>query len=149
MDECLRKPWVMFSQMSVILFKGRSVSMWPLPMMHWTSLYTTLQPCPPDMGPHCKETPPTASDIWWPSLKTCSKLFTSGHPPLVLTSGGYWSMYGQHKWMVHILLECFLVFLLNLQLHLVMIPKNYGMIHGTLSGRNIIILKPVVHISFN
>ena len=29
--------------------------------------------------------PPRASDIWWPSMETCSILFTSGPPQLVLT----------------------------------------------------------------
>ena len=85
--------------------------MWPLPMIHSTSLYRS-----PDMGPHCIGTPwpqvlpcPPTGNIWWPSLETCSKLFTSGSPSLVLTSGGYWSTYGQHKLVVHILLDCFLV----------------------------------------
>ena len=33
---------------------------------------------------------PPVSDIWWPSLKTCSSLLTSGPLPLqVLTSGDY------------------------------------------------------------
>ena len=59
-------------------------------------------------GPKFCPGPPTGN-IWWPSLETCSKLFTSGAPSLVLTSGGYWSTYGQHKLVVHILLECFLV----------------------------------------
>ena len=39
--------------------------MWPLPMMHWTSLYRAL----------------ATSDIWWPSMETCSNSFTSGTTP--------------------------------------------------------------------
>ena len=64
-------------------------------------------PPPPDIKSHCTRTP-ALSDIWWPLLETCSDLFTSG-PPLVLTSSGYWSMYGLRKQAVRILLECFLV----------------------------------------
>ena len=55
-------------------------------------------PPPPDMGPHWTGTPPPpdmdltgqgppTSDIWWPSLETCSNLFTSGLPP---TSAYIW-----------------------------------------------------------
>ena len=72
--------------------------MWPLPMMHWTSLYRTPNPLQTwDMGtpslPHgdpLSQSP--ASDIWWPSLETFSNVFIVPHctdPPLVLTSGGY------------------------------------------------------------
>ena len=35
--------------------------MWPLPMVHWTSLYRDPSP-------------------WWQRLKTCSNMFTSGPP---------------------------------------------------------------------
>ena len=52
---------------------------------------------------------PPASDIWWPSQETCSNLFTSGSPPTLLASGGYLNKYGQCKWAVCTLLECFLV----------------------------------------
>ena len=38
--------------------------------MHWASLYNT----PPDVGQG-------SSPCWFPSLETCSNLFTSGHPP--------------------------------------------------------------------
>ena len=37
-----------------------------------------------DMGPHSTGTLSPASDIWWQSLETCSKLFTS-NPPSPLT----------------------------------------------------------------
>ena len=54
---------------------------------------------------------PSANDIWWPSLETCSNLFSSAalFPPPVLTSGGYWSTSCWHKWALRILLECFFV----------------------------------------
>ena len=77
---------------------------WPWSPRHGTSLYTErLQaPVPPDIGPHCTETPwswstgprpqacsnllnldiivqgPSVSDIWWPRLEICSNLFTCG-----------------------------------------------------------------------
>ena len=45
---------------------------------------------------------PTASDIWWPSLETCSNLFIWGPPPPVLTSsGGHWNMYGRQVGDMH------------------------------------------------
>ena len=76
----------------------------------------TLAPPPPRyMGLHCRGTPPPRhgtplnSDILWPSLESCSNLFTSGPLPLLLTSAGYLSMYGQHKQVVRILWEYFLV----------------------------------------
>ena len=56
---------------------------------------------PLDMKPHFQENlplPHLTSDIWWPSLETCSNLFTSGHPRSLLTPGGYWSAYGHRKW---------------------------------------------------
>ena len=47
---------------------------------HWTSLHRTLQ-----SRPHGIWTPPYSdppcSDIWWPSLETCSNLFTWGSLP--------------------------------------------------------------------
>ena len=52
----------------------------------------TLQAPTSDMGPQSQ--PPT-SDTLWPSLETCSNLFTQGCPaPTVLTYGGYQSIYG-------------------------------------------------------
>ena len=50
-------------------------------------------------------------DIWWPSLETCSNLFTSGAPPPppFPPPPHYCSTWGQCKWVVCILLECFLV----------------------------------------
>ena len=66
--------------------------MWLLPMMHWVSLYRLPGPVPQtsDMGPpwsqphqpppqHQSWDPqphPSVSGIWWPSLETCSNLFT-------------------------------------------------------------------------
>ena len=91
----------------------------PLPMMHWTSLYRPPSPSllldirhgsplvlsPPDIRP---SDPTPASDIWWPPLKICSKLFTSGstHPN--------WHCTVLHctirlDRVVRILLKCFLV----------------------------------------
>ena len=68
---------IMFSHVCVC---PKASPMWPLRMMHRTSLYSS----PPYMG--------------------------RGNP---LTSGGYWkSAYGRCKWVVRILLECFLVKLL-------------------------------------
>ena len=85
----------MFSQLSVILFRGRR---WPLPMMHW------------NMGT-------CTTDIWWSSLDTCSNLFTWGPntplpPAVVISTGGHWNMYswqadGRHPTGM---LSCFYVF---------------------------------------
>ena len=71
-------------------------------------------PCSPSRhkGPDLTMAP--ASDIWWPSLEICSNLFTGPHytgpllPP-VLTSGGYWSMYGWQVCSMHStwMLSCF------------------------------------------
>ena len=64
------------------LFTRMGVPMWPLPMIHWTSLYRPA-PCPLDIRhgtprPHYPPNPlnirhgtlltpsPKASDIWWP-----------------------------------------------------------------------------------
>ena len=71
--------------------------MWSLPMMHWTSLYSS---------PHQTWDPP-ASDIWWLSLETWSHLFTWGPP------NQYWHLMAEAhtvgKRAVYILLECVLV----------------------------------------
>ena len=51
-----------------------------LPMNHWTSQYRVpLQPQQPlDIrhGTYLDPSPDPASDTWWPSLETCSNLFT-------------------------------------------------------------------------
>ena len=51
---------------------------------------------------------PTASNIWWPRLETCSNLFTWGRPP-----NQFWHLVAEEctvsKRAVRILLECFLV----------------------------------------
>ena len=99
------------------------------PLPNWTLLWKTLtmdrdkDPLPPRMWDLTRQGP-----VWpWPpsslymrphgrgpsfvplvSLETCSNLFTSGHPPPVLTSGVYWSMYDWRTRVVHILVECFL-----------------------------------------
>ena len=57
---------VMFSQVSVILFEGGGAPMWPLPMMHCTSLYNP----PSRHGPLRTGIP--ASDIWWSPLEIYS-----------------------------------------------------------------------------
>ena len=41
---------------------------------------------PPDMG-HGTPGPAPASDIWWPSLETCSNLFIGPHCTAPLQSG--------------------------------------------------------------
>ena len=97
--------------------RGRRGAMWPLPVIHWTSLYRpspwprpcsstwdlTVRGCLWTLGLTVQG--PLTSDIWWTSLETCSNLFTSGHLPLpVLTSDGYRSTYSCFKWMVCILL---------------------------------------------
>ena len=84
-------------QMCVSVSLSIGGPMWPLPMIICTSLYKS----PPQIWD-----PLTPSDIWWPLLETCSNLFTWGPSPLGLTSDGHWSI---AKWVVHILLECFLV----------------------------------------
>ena len=67
---------------------------------------------PPDMG-HGSPLAllPLPSDIWWPSLKTCSNLFIglhcTGPPPTILTAGGHRTV---GKQAVCILLESLLVF---------------------------------------
>ena len=46
------------------------------------------------LGLHCIAPPPTATDMWQPTLDTCSDLFTWG--PLhsgVTSGGGHWSKY--------------------------------------------------------
>ena len=69
-----------------------------LPMMHWNSLYRA----PPGPGP--LQTwgigtpgPAPASDIWWPSLETCSNLFIGPHCtaplPVVLIFGDHQSTF--------------------------------------------------------
>ena len=77
---------VMFSLVSVCLFQRWRVS----PCDHCTwwigSLCTVTPPPIPCYNPPRHETweslaPPPAGDIWWPSLETCSNLFTWGPTP--------------------------------------------------------------------
>ena len=110
-------------------FCSQEGSLWPLPMMHWTSLYRSpgpslgpkalphetslernpIQPQSPlGMGPHWTGTP-----CKWYMVAITLDLFKLVHlstSPTVLTSGGYWSAYGRHTQAVCILLEYFLVF---------------------------------------
>ena len=51
---------------------------------------------------------PPVSDIWWPSMETCSNLFILGSPTSVHIL--WWSTYSLRKQAVRILLECFLVY---------------------------------------
>ena len=74
-----------------------------LPMMHWIPIYRTPYPPTPStptplsltLAHRTPQPCHPACDIWWPSLETCSNLFIEPHctDPLVLTSGGYRSMY--------------------------------------------------------
>ena len=98
-----------FSHVCVCLsFHPQGGPMWPLPIMHWTSLYRVLPPC---RGTHLCTGPTLASDIWWPRLDTCSNSFTWGSPMVLTSGGGYCrSIYSHCKQAVSILLECFLVF---------------------------------------
>ena len=90
-----------------------------------------LPPSPKDMrlGTPWGPNPLPASDIWWPSLETCSSLFIRPHCTetlLGVTSCGCWRNYGQRKRAVRILLECFLVLnCANFTLTFIM-----GMIHN-------------------
>lgn len=52
------------------------------------------------MGSHCTGTPLLVA--------ITGDLFASGPPPPDLTSDAYWNICGQHKWAVHILLECYI-----------------------------------------
>ena len=82
------------------------VPLWPLFMIHGTSLYKDSLPSPSpapstsDMGPPWPQ--PPGSDIFWSPLETYSNLFTWGHPSLVLTSGATeahtvgWQVDGMH-----------------------------------------------------
>ena len=92
-----------FTTHPVILSVG--VSMLQLPKLHWTSLYSP----PPSLRTSDLRTH-LAFDIWWPSLETCSNLFTWGAPfsHRETSCGGYRSMYGQYKRVVYIL-KCFLL----------------------------------------
>ena len=75
---------------------------WPLPMMHWTSLYRTIiQPwsqSPLDIGPHCQGTTDPGPDPIWtlnlivqgtssaPGIGHRTSLYTTPPPP----RGGGW-----------------------------------------------------------
>ena len=74
--------------------------------------FQTLVPQTSDMGAPALSSP-HASDIWWPSLQTCSNLFTWGPPSPVQTSGDHQSMYGCSACGTHPtrILSCFSYFL--------------------------------------
>ena len=82
-------------------------SLGPAPLDIGTSLYSD-PPWPQPLSTWDLTVRAPAGDIWWPRLKTCSNLFTWGPPPTT-TGTWYWERtYGQCKWLVRILLECFL-----------------------------------------
>ena len=103
-----------FTYISVHRVKGLT---WPLPILHCTSLYRIPWSCSPGMTPHCRGTPP------WPQPPrhetSMYRDLSPGPSPVhfrtttplplsVLTSDGAEArMIG--KWVVRILLECFLV----------------------------------------
>ena len=124
---------VMFLVVSVCLSTGGS----HVTITHVLNLLYRHPPQPPpDTGPHWTGTPghrmsldrdtppspsptptrygtspdrdPLASDISWPSLETCSNLFTPGTPyPLAPIPDGHQSMSSRRKQVVRILHECF------------------------------------------
>ena len=117
-SNCYRAPTKLqednvFSRVSV--HRGEGVCMWPLPRVHWTSLYRfPLHTWPP------RPQPPLESDLGPPAL---APIWTSDLDPLLKTSGGHhlgilleWLLVvatGARtvcKRAVRILLECFLVF---------------------------------------
>ena len=69
-------------------FSPQGVPMWPF--ITNNSLGLTVRPPPPTVPVHYRYG--TAWNIKWPSLETCSNLFTWGSPA-VLTSGGHRSTY--------------------------------------------------------
>ena len=73
---------VMFSYVSICQQGG---AMWPLSMMHWTSVYRSY-PFPPDMGSQGPIVLPlvTSGGHHWRPVQTCSL----PEPSLVLTSSG-------------------------------------------------------------
>ena len=79
----------MFSVISLCHSVHRRDPMWPLPMMHWFSLYRA--PWTSDLGTRPTLPPPLySSNIWWWSLDTCSNLFIWGPPQLVTSGGCHW-----------------------------------------------------------
>ena len=73
----------------VCLSKG--YPMWPFPIVHWTS---------PDRNPQPRSAHgtslhmhPTASDIWWPRLETCSKFFTWWLLKQIWLASGWYASY--------------------------------------------------------
>ena len=81
------------------VFSSVYLSMWPLPMINWTSLYRT--PSVQDLGPppvqgstSCSLCTP-ASDIWWPRLYICSNLFTWGTH---CTAHFWWHLSAGYVW---------------------------------------------------
>ena len=81
-----------FSHRSICLSVHRNGPMWPLPMVHWTSLYNPSL----DMGSHCTRALPVTKVV-----AITGHLFKLVHlrtpPSPGLTSGDYWSVYGWRK----------------------------------------------------
>ena len=82
---------VMFSHLLVCYSAQWGGHMWPLPMMHWRSLYSPLAPGLPLFRHGTWDHP--VGDVWWPCLVTCSNLYTWGPPPTILTFGDHQSTY--------------------------------------------------------
>ena len=112
--------------LSICLSTG--VAMWPLSMMPWTSLYKAPQSKlphpppdirrgnqwsqadpPPPIRPGTLLALPPATDIWWPTLETCSNAFAWGQPTSRATSSGGPEACTVCKRVVWILLKCFLL----------------------------------------
>ena len=105
---------VMFS-VRFVCHSLQGCSMWPLPMMHWTSLPGTSQTWelrtshqPPGHETWRTPSPAPTSDIWghhWRPLHTC--LLQESPTSAVI----WWLLksYGQQKWAVCLLLKCLLV----------------------------------------
>ena len=118
---------LVFSQVSVILFRGVPYDHYPSCIGPHCTAHSQPRPCPPyhikqgplaqslSPGHHIRQGRPAptcpwplTSDIWWPLMETCSDLFTCG-PPLILISGDHQSMYSWQIGSMHptIMLSCY------------------------------------------
>ena len=100
---------VMFSVVCVCL----STALEGVPCAHYLIVQGAIHPAtPPDMRPSCKGPLSPVSDIWWPSLGTCSSLFTPPPPPPLLPMSGdnYWRTYRRRTyasyWNAFLFLHC-------------------------------------------